>query len=122
SADPLAGTLVLPKEADRDGKPVDDKPVSLPSEAQPAPEPARAAPQPAAWWPALRRALPLVVLTAYAAGVGFFLARWLVGLGLLVRLYRSARPAPAEVLALFERIAGPRAGRAPGPVPQRTPP
>src|SRR5207237_8821421 len=47
----------------------------------------------------------------YLALAAVLLLRWLVGLGLLLRLCRSAVPPPSSVVRLFRTVAGPPAER-----------
>src|SRR5581483_10275250 len=75
--------------------------------ANPAAEAARLAPAPVpapASWSAGR-----VVLVVYAALTAVFVLWSLLGLSRLWLLWRSARPAPAEAVALLRQIIGPAA-------------
>jgi beta-lactamase regulating signal transducer with metallopeptidase domain len=79
---------------------VNPRPPVPPPEQPPSPPPARVAAVPD-FSPA---ALGPWLTGAYAVAAGLLLARWLVGHVALRRLLRSAWPAPAEVVRLFETM------------------
>jgi beta-lactamase regulating signal transducer with metallopeptidase domain/protocatechuate 3,4-dioxygenase beta subunit len=56
------------------------------------------------------RFLSALVVTIYGCVVAGLAGWWLIGLGRLLRIYRSASAVPSNVVALFREIAGPAGG------------
>src|SRR5262249_19012738 len=90
-------------------------PVSVPS-TEPQPEAVSAAVAPdllgALTQPrSLDLNVPQTIVAAYGVVVVGFAIWWLVGIAQLVRLCRTATPAPASAVEAFREIAGPDADR-----------
>src|SRR6266540_2151904 len=101
---------VLEPDVPRLGEPA-ERPASAERSANAKPQamaaPPETDPKPVAAW----FSVSLAVVGVYVALAGFFLLRWLVGVGQLLRLCRSAVPPPSGVVRLFRAVAGPAAGR-----------
>ncbi|HKB40224.1 MAG TPA: M56 family metallopeptidase [Gemmataceae bacterium] len=100
---------VLEPDVPRVAGPTERPAVLRPDNATPQAmaAPAETAPTPLGAW----FSLPLLVVGLYVALSGFFLLRWLVGVGQLLRLCRLGTTPPPGVVLLFRAVAGPAAGR-----------